>query len=217
MPYYRRRRSYTHGPRKGLITVILMLVNIVIFFYTADLVFGIGDQWVYDFAQQKMAILDNGEWWRLITAMFLHANIYHLLGNMFALFRFGITAETATKRWQYLIIYFGSGLVGNLGSLYFSDPITYSLGASGAIFGVLAAAMIGQRKLSADNIAIAGVFIALYLYSSMAPGVDSWAHAFGAVAGLVLMLIFRGSREPTKKATKKSAKTAKSDEVEVEN
>ncbi len=214
MPHY--HRSYTHGPRKGLITIILMAANVIIFFYTSDLVFGIADEWVIGYAQQKMAILDNGEWWRLFSATFLHANIYHLLGNMLALFRFGITAETATKRWQYLIIYFGSGLVGNLGSLYFSDPITYSLGASGAIFGVLAAAMIGQRKLSADNIAIAGVFIALYLYSSMAPGVDSWAHAFGAVAGLILMLIFRGTKEEPKKKSKKSTKTVKPEE-EVEH
>ena len=96
-------------------------------------------------------ILD-GEWYRLFTSMFLHFGIYHLVNNMAVLLFMGDMVEKAVGHWKYLMIYLGSGLVGNLLSLYMdiqSQSNIVSAGASGAIYGIIGGVfvlMIKNRK-----------------------------------------------------------------------
>ncbi len=191
MPVYVRRSGFVPGRVRYQLTLALVIANVIIFVLTYSIPdYGISDYWVEMLAQNNTLLLANGEWWRLFTAMWLHANITHLGSNMIGLLMFGVSLETIARRWQYLVIYFSAGLVGNLGSLAFSDPFSYSLGASGCIFGVLAAVMIGQRDLSRQNLFKAFLYIALYIGASAGPNVDSWAHIFGAVAGVLLILAF---------------------------
>ena len=79
-----------------------------------------------------------GEWWRLLSAMFLHGGMTHLLMNMFSLYIVGRGAETYFDTRSYLSIYFFSGIIGGLTSLYM-HPVSVGVGASGAIFGVFGA------------------------------------------------------------------------------
>ena len=79
-----------------------------------------------------------GEWWRLLTAMFLHGGMTHLLMNMFSLYLVGRGAEMYFDTKSYLSIYFFSGIIGGLVSLYM-HPVSVGVGASGAIFGVFGA------------------------------------------------------------------------------
>ncbi len=191
MSYYIRQPGPAAERLRYQLTLVLVIANIVTFVITysaADL--GISDFWVETLAQQNTLILANGEWWRLFTAMWLHANIAHLGSNMLGLVMFGLSLETIARRWQFVVIYFAAGLLGNLGSLALSDPYSYSLGASGAVFGILAAAIIGRRAFIQQNLCMAVFFIAAYLGSSAGPDVDSWAHIFGAVAGALLILAF---------------------------
>jgi membrane associated rhomboid family serine protease len=86
-----------------------------------------------------------GDWWRLITAAFLHYGPLHLAFNMLALWWFGAAVEETIGRGRYLALYLVSGLAGSAGALLL-DPTTPTVGASGAIFGILGAAFVLERQ-----------------------------------------------------------------------
>jgi membrane associated rhomboid family serine protease len=87
----------------------------------------------------------HGEWWRLITAAFLHYGPFHLLMNMLALYWFGTLLEKRIGSGRYLMLYLVSGLAGSAGALVL-DPTTPTVGASGAIFGILGAGLVLERQ-----------------------------------------------------------------------
>jgi membrane associated rhomboid family serine protease len=86
----------------------------------------------------------HGDWWRLITAAFLHYGPFHLLLNMLALWWFGTALERRIGSGRYLAIYLVSGLAGSAGALLL-DPLTPTVGASGAIFGILGAGLVMEQ------------------------------------------------------------------------
>ncbi len=92
-----------------------------------------------------MAGVTHGEWWRLITAAFLHYGPLHLGLNMLALYWYGPVLEQIIGRWRYLLLYLVAGLAGSAGALYVS-PNDITVGASGAIFGVLGALLVLERR-----------------------------------------------------------------------
>ena len=87
----------------------------------------------------------DGEWWRLITAAFLHGSVIHIAMNMFVLYMIGAPIEEAIGRGRFLALYLISGLSGSAGALLL-DPNAITVGASGAIFGILGAALILERQ-----------------------------------------------------------------------
>ncbi len=87
----------------------------------------------------------HGDWWRLITAAFLHYGPFHLLMNMVALYWFGSLLEQRIGSGRYLLLYLVSGLAGSAGALVL-DPTTPTVGASGAIFGILGAGLVLERQ-----------------------------------------------------------------------
>ena len=90
-------------------------------------------------------VVANGDYWRLFTAMFLHYGPIHLGLNMLALWWFGAAVEQALGRGRYLLLYIVSGLAGSAGALLFA-PESLTVGASGAIFGILGAAFVLERQ-----------------------------------------------------------------------
>ena len=84
----------------------------------------------------------DGDWWRLVTAMFLHGSMLHLAFNMLALFWLGTIVEQALGTPRFLLVYFVSGLAGSAGALWFSSAFAVTVGASGAIFGLIGALLI---------------------------------------------------------------------------
>jgi rhomboid protease GluP len=171
---------------KYALTLILVIINVICFVFIDVL----NPDLEAVLIQDNSAILYNGAWWQLFTSMWLHANIVHIGSNMIGLLIFGITLESFSKKWQYLVIYLVSGLVGNVASLFLLGPGAESLGASGAIFGVLAAAFILPRRFNRQNLAVAFFFIVFYIVASIAPGVDTWAHLFGAAGGIIFGFLF---------------------------
>lgn len=133
-----------------------------------------------------------GDWWRLVSAMFLHGGTTHLLMNMFSLYIVGRGAEIYFDTKSYLSIYFFSGIIGGLVSLYI-HPVSVGVGASGAIFGLfgaLAGFFLAHRdKIASHSKAFMkdfGVIIAINLVIGlMIPSIDVSAHIGGLIVGVI--------------------------------
>jgi rhomboid protease GluP len=138
----------------------------------------------------------SGQWWRLLTYMFLHAGIWHILFNMWCLWDLGRLCESLYGRWSYAAIYFITGIAGGLASIGW-NPGVLSVGASGAVFG-LAGALIASFYLgefSLPSFAISGTLRSLVVFAvfnlvigqfSFFGGVDNACHIGGLVSGLIL-------------------------------
>jgi len=134
--------------------------------------------------------LDQGEWWRLITAAFLHASIIHLGMNMLVLWFIGAPVEQAIGRGRYLAIYIVSGLAGSAGAVIFS-PDVVTVGASGAIFGILGAALVLEMQGSKVLGGQAFGLIAINLVFTFAiPNISVGGHVGGLIGGALSMLAF---------------------------
>ena len=87
----------------------------------------------------------HGEWWRLISATFLHYGVFHLAINMYSLYFAGTLLEQVIGRWRFALLYVGAGIAGSAGALWVS-PNSVTVGASGAIFGILGGLFVLERR-----------------------------------------------------------------------
>lgn len=142
--------------------------------------------------------------WRMLTVMFTHSVTFlpHIIFNMLALFMFGRNLEAMIGRWRFLALYLLSGFGGSLGVMLwgYADPLavfTPTVGASGAIFGVLAATVVAFRAINA-NVTTLVVLLAINLGIGFMPGASiSWqAHLGGMIAGALTMWIIVSTRGP---------------------
>ena len=151
----------------------------------------------------------SGDWWRLLTYMFLHGGLMHIAFNMWCLWDLGALCESLYGRWTYAAIYLTTGIAAGLASVGW-NPGTLSVGASGAIFG-LAGALIASFYLgefTLPRVAIQGTLRSLLffvgfnvLFGTLSPGIDNAAHGGGLVSGLILgALIARIAPEHDKPA-----------------
>jgi membrane associated rhomboid family serine protease len=139
-----RARFATRGT--DVVTFSLIIINVLIYAICAIMAGNIIDPTqghntlLYDIGiQYTPAILQGHEYWRILTAMFLHASWLHIGVNMLSLYFIGRLAERVFGPWRYLLIYFGAGIFGGILTLFIANPNVASLGASGAIFGVFGA------------------------------------------------------------------------------
>src|SRR5256714_6664605 len=149
-----RRASFQGAGAK--VTRTLIGINVAV--YVAELatgggVNGVGSQ-IYEKGVLIASAFDSsghlvgvahGDWWRLIAAAFLHYGPFHLLLNMLALWWFGSLLEQRIGSGKYLLLYVVSGLAGSAGALIL-DPLVPTVGASGAIFGILGAGFVLERQ-----------------------------------------------------------------------
>jgi membrane associated rhomboid family serine protease len=125
----------------------------------------------------------SGELWRLLTAAFLHGGVLHLLLNMYAVYLFGPQLESAFGRARFLVLYLVSALGGSAASYTFSSPLTPSLGASGAVFGLLGASLVVSRKLGRDASFLYVLLAVNLAFGFVAANIDWKAHLGGLAAG----------------------------------
>jgi rhomboid protease GluP len=178
-------------------TYILIALNVVIYIAGAIVtgsVLETGDRVVVVWGQYN-ALVFMGAYWQLFTSMFIHASIFHLVGNMLFLLIFGLRAEEMFSLPEYLAVYIGGGLVGNLLSLGFG-PDFISVGASGAIFALFGACVIYDRRSVRQSILGALVFAFFLFFINSGEGVNIVAHAGGLVFGLVLGYMIASRRKP---------------------
>ena len=127
----------------------------------------------------------SNEWYRLITVALTHAGLLHLGFNMYSLMVLGNPLEAAFGPRKLLVVFFISLLTGSLASAYFASIYSYSVGASGAIFGLFGALAIVGRRIGADIRSIL-VIIGINFFIGFAMGGVDWrAHLGGLIGGVV--------------------------------
>lgn len=188
---------------KAPCTVALAAVNIIVFLglsfigMTENVEFMLGHGAMY-----VPYIVGRGEYYRLFTSMFLHFGYDHLFNNMVVLVTMGWVLESEIGKIKFLIIYFVSGLAGNLLSLWMqiqTGDLAVSAGASGAIFGVIGALLyvaIRNRGRIGDvsGRGLAFMVILTLYYGFTSGGVDNMAHIGGLVVGLFLGILLYWKR-----------------------
>ena len=208
-------RKVTHGVRRvgfegtgALVTKALIAINVLIFLVNlgqgASLSRNGGELFV-DWELFGRGILPDGtlggvaegDWWRLLTAAFLHGNLIHLGLNMLMLWWIGSPVEEALGRLRFLALYLVSALAGSAGALLLTDPAQPTVGASGAIFGILGAALVFERQ---RNYVLGGsalsIIVLNLVFTLTWPNVSIGGHVGGllggALCGLALSRFGRG-------------------------
>jgi rhomboid protease GluP len=147
-----------------------------------------------EFGANRRLETTSGEWWRLLTSMFLHGGIMHLILNISGLVIAAIFVEPLLGRKNYFILYLLSGLLGSLASIWWY-PNTISVGASGAIFG-LYGAILGLLSTNAfpdggkrGVFSMIGIYVGINLLWGLTGGIDNAAHIGGLLSGSIIGLI----------------------------
>jgi rhomboid protease GluP len=185
------------GCEKYKPTYILMAANIMVYIYTAMLSgnalqtsIDVQAQW-----GQYNLLVFNGWYYQLFTSMFIHASIFHLVGNMLFLLIFGLRGEEMFSLPEFLAVYLFGGLFGNVLSLVFG-PDFISVGASGAIFALFGACVIYGRRSVRQSILGALVYAFFLFFINTGEGVNILAHLGGLVFGLLLGYFIATRRKP---------------------
>lgn len=172
--------------KKPIVTWIIIALCIIMFFVSG---MGYDTYTLVKYGANFSGLVRNGELYRLVTYMFLHAGIVHIGLNMYSLYIVGPRVEDFFGKWKYALIYFISGICGGLLSIGVT-PDVVSVGASGAIFGLFGAliyfgynyrgyigAMIRSQVVP---IVIYNLFMGLFI-----PGIDMWGHVGGLIGGIL--------------------------------
>lgn len=150
---------------------------------------GSGGKVIHDAGLNAPAVA-SGDWWRIVTSGFLHAGLLHIGLNMFALYILGGLLEPAIGTPRFVALYFVSLLAGSAGVILLS-PNELSVGASGAVFGLMSAAFIVARHRGIEQLAQQiGFYVVLNLaFTFGVPGISVGAHLGGLVGGAIAALI----------------------------
>jgi membrane associated rhomboid family serine protease len=211
----RARSQFRAGPvgaPAGLSVTRLLVVAIVAMFVVEIVTGGPGSMFegpsaarLVDLGALQPLLVANGQFWRLFSAMFLHASLLHVAFNAYALWLFGSAVESNLGRTNMVLIYFVSGFVASAASYAFLDPQGLSVGASGAIFGIFGAFIAynyRRRHLAAASANLRWAAILLLLNAFLAVGyraIDWRAHLGGLAAGLVAGWVAEGWGAPSQR------------------
>lgn len=185
-------------PKEGFfVTPILIYINIGIYIVMA--VMGLGfisfkGQDLLQWGANYGPLTKSSEWWRLLTSIFLHGGLMHLLANMYGLLFVGVFLEPLLGRAKYLTIYMFTGILASVASIWWYDA-TVSVGASGAIFGLygLFLALLSTKIFPPDFaksfLISTAIFVGFNLLMGLTGGIDNAAHIGGLLSGFVIGLI----------------------------
>lgn len=206
--------GYTTSSQKhAKITLTIILLNVLVYIITSYNNFFLesDDYWASIGGFIPSLILEPSQWYRLITSMFLHADLFHILFNMYFLYVFGRAVEEALGETRFFLLYFASGILASVfhtAFSFFGGPLSYivpAIGASGAISGVLGAYLIlypGTSLIIGTTFFMFPVFLPikasyylifwfatqiLYGYAKAAGNVAAFAHVGGFMAGVALL------------------------------
>lgn len=195
-----------------LLNTILIAANILVFLVVQHTrVFGDTAIALKAGALSWYFVKEENQYYRILTSMFLHTNLEHLLNNMLVLFFVGDNLERAAGKIKYMIIYLGSGIIAGISSISYNmlkEEAILSVGASGAIFGIVGAMayilFINKGRLEDINSRQIILFTVFSLYGGIANAhIDNAAHIGGFIGGVILALLLY--RRPGRKAVIHSA------------
>lgn len=152
---------------------------------------------IYEFLSGVNIYIIQGEIWRLVTPIFVHAGFAHMLFNSFSLVLFGPALERMLGKWRFLGIYLACGIIANLATLFLKPPVYVHVGSSGAIFGLfgiyIAMVVFRRELLSSQNAQIIITIAAIsFVMTFLQPNINVTAHLFGFSGGFVLGSIILG-------------------------
>jgi rhomboid protease GluP len=179
--------------KNGKPVMTYSLIGINIFIYFIMIMFNLYNTFIY-YGANNYLFVQSFEFHRLLTSMFLHANIYHIFFNMYALYLIGPQVEKYYGRGKLLLIYLLSGITGSIFSCAFMGANSIGIGASGAIFGLFGSLAYFTFKYRATlsnflrSSILPTIFINLIL-GFLLPNVDNFAHLGGLISGIVLSII----------------------------
>ncbi len=187
-------------PNIDIATLVIIAANVLISMK------GFNDQYFFDKYKFNIAAIKKGEQLRMATSGFLHADFNHLLFNMLTLFFFAPIVVVYVGAVKFVAIYLASLLLGSLLSFYFhkDEPYYSAIGASGAVTGILYAAILFEPSMSlylffvpipipAWLFGVAYLLYSIYGMKSRAGNIGHDAHFGGAIAGYVMALVFMPS------------------------
>ncbi len=139
------------------------------------------------------SVLQDGQWWRILTGAFLHGGLIHIGVNMMSLYFLGRFIEFALGSWRMLLVYMVSLVASGLGVVYFSAPNVPTVGASGAIFGLFGALFAIGFKLGKPGMDLVraniGILVLNLIITFTVPAISWQAHVAGLLAGFVLTYV----------------------------
>ena len=196
---------YAYGRKRAWVNGGLIALNIAYFLYLE--IVGSSEDTMFMLQHGAMFapfVVDGGEYYRLLTSIFMHFGIGHIANNMLVLFILGDNMERALGSIKYLIFYLLCGVGANIVSMYLgmNDPVqAVGAGASGAIFGVIGgllyAVLVNKGRLEdLSTRQLVGVIVFSLYFGFTSTGVDNVAHVAGLVIGIILAAVMY--RKPKK-------------------
>ena len=177
------------SPKKPVVTYILIVLNLMVFLY------GVlhGNDELINMFGNNYELVQNGEFYRLFTCMFVYADILHILFNMIALYSIGPVVERYYGKSKFLLIYLVSGLLGSIFSGVFMTADSISIGASGAIFGLLGSIcyFTYYYRATLQGIlrgSIMPVIIINLVIGFLSSSIDLSAHIGGLIGGILISM-----------------------------
>jgi len=180
------------GARMGgrpLVTIALIVVNLAFFLVTAlqsRSAMDLSNSALYLRGGLIPAEVASGEYWRLVTAGFLHGSLIHLATNMLSLYWLGIPLERILGRGRMLTIYLLSLLGSSVSVLLFSAPVSLTIGASGAVYGLMGALLATFRRLRLDLRPLVVILALNVVITFTYPGLSWQGHLGGLVVGAIV-------------------------------
>lgn len=179
------------------INVILIVSNILVWLVMCTKGDTSSAQFMYEHGALYPTNVLGGEWYRLVSAMFLHFGAEHLISNMFMQYFLGDMLLRALSQWKFAVVYVLAGIGGNVASLVMmivTGDFAVAAGASGAIYGIIGALLwvVLRNGGKFESISVPRMLLATALYITYGfttEGVDAWAHLGGAVIGFLAAVI----------------------------
>lgn len=195
MNLFVRRESFKQYLTKFPITSLIIAIN-VIYFGLLHLFPGVNDsETIFKWGAYYLPAIQDGQYYRFITPIFMQIGISHFIFNLFSIFLFVSVLESLIGRSRFIVIYLGAGIAGNLTTYLFSSS-DLSLGASGAIMGVMGAFLYLSQKKSvllddASRKTIIPILVVNLVYTFIDPQISITGHIGGLIVGYLLSLLMR--------------------------
>jgi membrane associated rhomboid family serine protease len=172
---------------KPYVTFALIAINVAVFLLQLSV--GINES-ASKWGMWPIGIAANGDYWTLMSSAFMHGSFLHIAFNMYVLWIMGPTLERVLGHSRFIALYLLAAFGGAVASYAFSDFRSVSVGASGAIFGLMGAFVVAGRRLRYDVTQVLVLLGINLVFGFLQPGIDWRAHIGGLVVGALVAAIF---------------------------
>lgn len=188
---FSRTENFSQYIKSYPVVSTIIALNVIIHLLTLVPVLG---PVLFNYGAGVNYLISDGQWWRFITPMFLHAGLMHLLFNMFSLYLFGPELEKLAGKVRFLTIYFMAGLFGTVATFLLQDASYVHVGASGAIYGLLGAfgALVyyARKTLPQLRQIILPIIVISIVMTFLTPNINATAHLSGLAVGFLIGLSY---------------------------